>query len=241
MSALFEQVNAAVLAEHVTPPDEYWYPGRPNTDPLQFRVADVGGRLGKAFEFVGGDIAPVPIDFGCTAAIAVVDGSGRAVVGSIGDAGAVLCTVGPTGDEDGRLVSATHVASDPLEQERIHRDFPDEVMFTHDGYLAPLDPELGASEVQLTRSLGHALLRDVGVIATPKVVTLDLAAEDAFGLVLCSDGVTDEISPRDIAGRVVRSDTPLEGARVLCQDAQDLCMDRNKVDDCTAVVVHFAT
>jgi serine/threonine protein phosphatase PrpC len=72
-----------------------------------------------------------------------------------------------------------------------------------------------------------------------QVVTVDLAAERAFGLVLCSDGVTDELKPRDIAERVANAGPAEDGAKLLVQDSQDFCMDRSKVDDCTAVVIHF--
>lgn len=74
-----------------------------------------------------------------------------------------------------------------------------------------------------------------------QVVTLDLEKERAFGLVLCSDGITDELKPRDVADRVAAAGPAQEGAAVLCQDAQDFCMDRNKVDDCTAAVILFGT
>lgn len=74
-----------------------------------------------------------------------------------------------------------------------------------------------------------------------QVVTVDLARERVFGLVLCSDGVTDELKPRDIAERVAQASMPQEGAELLCKEAQDFCMERDRVDDCTAVVVHFDT
>lgn len=112
--------------------------------------------------------------------------------------------------------------------------------FTQDGYLAPLHDELGQYEVQLTRSLGHKLLRQFGIICTPEVIVLDLDApgdDQITALVLCSDGVTDELQPRDIAERVANADTPEEACRVLVADAQEYCMDRDKIDDCTAVVL----
>jgi hypothetical protein len=77
--------------------------------------------------------------FWVVAAIAVVNKEGIAVVGSLGDAGAVVCMQGDDSDTYlGRLVSASHTASDPDEQERIERDFPDKVHFTHDGCVIPL-------------------------------------------------------------------------------------------------------
>lgn len=53
---------------------------------------------------------PAPIDFGTTAALAVTYGT-TAVLGSIGDAGIVVCKKNRTyNEDDGKLVSSHHTA-----------------------------------------------------------------------------------------------------------------------------------
>ena len=259
MEVLFEQLQRRVLAAHEDPPATYSYPGKPNSEPLEFRLADTGGALGQppcarprraaagpdrrpagtVFECTNGPMSLAPIDFGATAAVAVVVG-GRLVVGSIGDAGAVVCYVTDEGEAEGELISAHHTASDAEEMERIERDFPGKALFTPDGYLAPLDDVLGQFEVQLTRSLGHAQLGQFGITCTPEVRVVELQPADGrtvAALVLCSDGVTDELQPRDIAQRTMDAPTAAEAAAVLVQEAQDYCMDRDRVDDCTVALL----
>lgn len=236
MEWLFEELHKAVVEDHKSPPETYTYPGRPGSAPLDFKLVEVGGKLGTAFSCTSAEgMPPAPIDYGTTAAVAVTFDD-TVVIGSLGDAGAVLCHLDEDSECTGTLLSATHTAKDPAEIARIERDFPDKALITHDGYLAPLDDEMGGYEVQLTRSLGHALLGQFGISSTPEVLSVNLRKERAFGLVLCSDGVTDEFQPRDIAERV-RSGEKNEVAKSLCQEAQDYCMEPDKIDDCTAVVI----
>jgi serine/threonine protein phosphatase PrpC len=236
MEWLFDELHKAVVEDHKSPPENYTYPGRPGSEPLDFKLVEVGGKLGKAYTCTSADgMPPASIDYGTTAAIAVAFDD-TVVVGSLGDAGAVLCHLDEGSQCTGTLLSATHTAKDPAEIARIERDFADKALITHDGYLAPLDDEMGGYEVQLTRSLGHALLGQFGISSKPEVLSLNLRKERAFGLVLCSDGVTDEFQPRDIAERV-HSGEKDEVAKSLCQEAQEYCMDTDKIDDCTAVVI----
>ena len=106
---------------------------------LEFTLADVGGRFGKAYKCTNDERRPIaPIDFGTTAAVAIVVGE-LITTGFLGDAGVVMCSLGP----EGELVSVPHTASEEAEIERIDRDFPGKSFCTPDGYLAPLDDELG--------------------------------------------------------------------------------------------------
>jgi serine/threonine protein phosphatase PrpC len=120
----------------------------------------------------------MPIDFGCTAAVAIVSGE-RLIVANAGDAGAVLCFSDAHGDMRGRLLSVAHTASLPSEQARVERDFQDKAYFTPDGYLAPAHELFSAFEVQVTRSLGHRHLHDFGVVSTPGLYII--ASAIAFG------------------------------------------------------------
>jgi serine/threonine protein phosphatase PrpC len=146
-----------------------------------------------------------------------------------------------SGDVGGELISVPHTAGEAAEVARIERDFADEAIITHDGYLAPLDPALSQYEVQLTRSLGHVLLKQAGIICTPDIQRheIEVGPTGGFALMLCSDGITDELKPRHIAERVESAATAAEACRELCQEAQDFCMDADRVDDCTAVVLRF--
>lgn len=105
--------------------------------------------------------------------------------------------------------------------------------------MAPLDPDLAQYEVQLTRSLGHNLLRAAGISAAPDVHVLPYDPGQGHSLVLCSDGVTDEISPEGFMDRLQQCVTAKEASKTLCTEAQDFCMDPDKVDDCTALVLYF--
>ena len=237
--ATFDALQESVEEAHRSPPQHYTYPGKPGSEPLEFELETVGGRFGIAYRCTTMELPPAPIDFGCTAAMAVVIGD-TLTTGCIGDAGCVLCYTDPELDENtGKVLSVAHTASEPTEIERINRDFEGKAILTHDGYLAPVDDDLAQYEVQLTRSLGHSLLKEFGITCTPDVRQQTLSSDKAFALLLCSDGVTDELQPRDIAERIHGASTASEACITLCQDAQDFCMDRDKVDDCTAIVISF--
>ena len=233
MRELFTELQAAVIAEHDTPPDQYVYPG--NNYTLHF-VLKKHDHFGKAFWMDSPGAPPAPIDFGCTAVVAVVVDS-FVCVGNAGDASGVLCL---PQDEDApaRVLTERHNAQERAEAARIERDFAGKAVITPDGYLAPLDPQLSQYEVQTTRCLGHRLLSAAGVSCDPAITCVSLRG--ARALVLCSDGVSDELQPRDIADRAVAAGSAAEAAATLCSDAQDFCMEQEKVDDCTCVVLLFS-
>lgn len=244
MQQLFEQLDASVLAAHANPPAQYEYISSGNA--MQFELkSDVLVELGGGYVCPEHTyIPPRPIDFGCTAVVMVHVGD-CVVVGNAGDAAALLALRNqPDVDvRDGCTIdvpSAKHTASNPVEQERIERDFPGCAFFTPDGYLAPTNSVLSQYEVQLSRSLGHKLLKQAGVVATPDVAVHTLEKGTAFAMVLCSDGVTDELQPTDILDRVMQGCSSQDAATTLCNDAQAYCMEEDKIDDTTAIVVYFA-
>jgi serine/threonine protein phosphatase PrpC len=234
----FGCLQESVAEAHNDPPAQYRYPGKPGSEPLVFEREDVGGRFGVLYNCTSASMPAAQIDFGCTAAMAVVVGD-VLTTGCIGDAGAVLCVKTEEGEEAGRMLSVAHTAAEPTEVARLERDFEGKAIVTADGYLAPLDDELSQYEVQITRSLGHVLLREFGITSTPDVRQQTLLEGEHVGLLLCSDGITDELQPRDIADRVSSAATADEACRALVGDAQAFCMDRDKVDDCTALVMKF--
>ncbi len=230
MAALFEELQDAVLKEHETPPATYVYP-TPSHD-LKLELVD-HKELGKAYTCSSAYISAAPIDFGCTAVIAIIS-SGLACVGNSGDACAVICT--PDATESARLLTERHSALNPDEVARIHSDFAGKATVTPDGYVAPLLPHLCEYQLQTTRCLGHKLLRQIGIIHTPFITLVPL--RDARALILCSDGVSDELSVHNMADRAVSASSAQEAANSLVHDAQDYAHPQ-QVDDCTAVVLHF--
>jgi serine/threonine protein phosphatase PrpC len=233
MRRLFARLQEAVLAQHEREriPDTYEYPGSSSTMSFEIKSHPVFAYAYSAHPMM----PPAPIDFGCTAVVAVVC-SGMLCVGNAGDAGAFLCV--PNSAESVRVLSERHNAKEQAEVDRIERDFADKARITPDGYLAPLDPNICQYEVQTTRCLGHKLLRAAGITSDPTITVSPL--REARALILCSDGVSDELQPRDIADRVVDAGSAEEAAQALCRDAQDFCMDQDHVDDCTVVVVRFS-
>lgn len=234
MSDLFEVLQEVVMAEHETPPEAYTYPGPHDSTDFTLET-DIAG-LAQAY--MNDRTGPRPIDFGCTAVVVVITGDSM-VMGNAGDACAILCQACEEYEDEAMLVSRLHTASDQYEIERVHREFPDMAFFTPDGYLAPLDPVMGRYEVQLTRSLGHKLLREFGIVAKPYTRTFKLVPGRTQAIVLTSDGITDELSPHNIKGRLEQCDTAREAAQQLVEDAQEFCMDVDKIDDCTAAVLWF--
>eukprot|EP00055_Hartaetosiga_balthica_P010084 m.41853 g.41853 ORF g.41853 m.41853 type:complete len:497 (+) comp7026_c0_seq2:5001-6491(+) len=242
MTSLFQCLNAKVLASHDSPPSQYTYYS--GSDPIHFELKenysdDLGSMyLCPEMEYM----PPRPIDFGCTAVVGIVY-KNSLLIGNAGDADAIVLVKGQkesANARDGYLatsVTEKHTASSEKEQDRINRDFPDCAFFTPDGYLAPTEAVISQYEVQLTRSLGHRLLARAGVIGDPEIVILPLDERTAFGLVLCSDGITDELSVTDILDRVRDASNAAEAAELLSNDAHEYVMDDTKIDDCTALVL----
>jgi serine/threonine protein phosphatase PrpC len=244
MRGLFHELQEAVLEAHQVPRSAYSYTSGSTT--LDFVLKEGQGPAELGAMYVSEEHPyqpPRPIDFGCTAVIAVCVGD-RIVVGNAGDAGALYLEKDKPGyeDRDGYCVTTLtrkHTAKEAAEVERVERDFPGLALITPDGYLASTDAFLGQYEVELTRSLGHNLLRRAGLISEPEVRVVAISDVHSFGLVLCSDGVTDELDGPGILDRVAQAGSAREASQVLCKEAQDYCMDESKIDDCTAVVVLF--
>ncbi|EDQ88918.1 uncharacterized protein MONBRDRAFT_25622, partial [Monosiga brevicollis MX1] len=246
MREIFAQLDAAIVAAHDAPPAQYTYIGQSGS--LDFRLeAHAIPELDPPSGYVctsRDGVPPRPIDFGCTAVVAVVVDETHVVAGNAGDAAAFVLLRDQAGHEDRdgysvEALSVQHTARSKAEQARVHETHPGAAHFTGDGYLAPLDPTLAQYELQLTRSLGHRLLKRAGVIADPEVRSQTWPVGEVHGVVACSDGITDELSGLDVLDRVLNAGTALEASEVLCQDAQDYCMDETCIDDATAVVALF--
>ena len=239
MESVFAQLQQSVEAAHRNPPKEYTYPGKPGSTAVAYTLEHVGGRFGMVYECHTDDRPAAPIDFGTTAALVIVVGK-LITVGTLGDAGVIECSH-DAGSPVGKRVTVPHTASEAAEILRIETDFEGKSFCTPDGYLAPLDDDLGQYEVQLTRSLGHVLLKEFGIIAVPEIKQIPVTGDGPFALVLCSDGITDELCQDEIASFVANSPDHATGCLTIVKQAQAVAMEKYKdrVDDCSAVVVAF--
>ena len=237
MTWAFEQLQESVEAAHANTPDTYSYPGTTGSDPAEYTLQSFGGHMGMAYKCVNDESRPVaPIDFGTTAAIALVVGN-VVTTGFLGDADVIMCSCDSAEIPDGTLISAHHTASEEGEIERINRDFPGKAVITPDGYLAPIDDELGQYEVKLTRSLGHVLLKEFGITSVPEVKQMTISDDGPFALVLCSDGITAELAPHDVSSRVESAADPAEACDVICGDVAAYCSTPEALDDYSLVVL----
>lgn len=88
MVDLFARLHDRVCAEHQRIPRNYSYPGRPGSDTTEFKLKkyeqepgspDGSGsetrKSGLTYRYSSEHMPPAPIDFGCTAAVAVVTGT----------------------------------------------------------------------------------------------------------------------------------------------------------------------
>jgi len=88
---------------------------------------------------------------------------------------------------------------------------------------------------------GH---RDAGITAQPTVMELDLDAGDKY-LLLCSDGVWEFMTPKDVVEWVAQRDTlpASEAAQQLAREAHDrwITEEEDTADDITAILVRLDT
>lgn len=96
-----------------------------------------------------------------------------------------------------------------------------------------MDPASGQG-LMVTRTLGDRVLRRVGVLAEPEVVTV-ARASDQVGLVLATDGLWDVVA-EDEAAAVARETDPQRAAERLVE----LVVVRDGADNVTVVVGRFA-
>ena len=305
MRKMFLEMNREILAAHDHPPSKYTYAD--GSYVWKLHVDDPH----HPHDYIDNESVHVPIDFGCTAAVAVVTAT-SVIVGSAGDAAIIVCPkkfreghhhdiptapgltvhgtahmgknidgegggsitatsgagghvpptfgAGGAGSNGGVIIESTspsthphtlasfvHKAGGPSrpahasshlptdihpeefirmltpvhrgdvvqEQQRIESAHPGMCIFT-DGYVCPINhPTLNAFQINLTRSLGHKLFREVGIIPDPYVAVEPIPCEfEMFVLIACSDGVTDELPLSTLAHASVKS----HSARHLVED-----------------------
>ena len=90
MTWVFEQLQEAVEVAHRDAPKEYTYPGKAGSK-VEYKLENVGGRFGMAYTCQNESMPVAPIDFGTTAAVAIVVGN-VITTGFLGDADVIMCS-----------------------------------------------------------------------------------------------------------------------------------------------------
>jgi serine/threonine protein phosphatase PrpC/serine/threonine protein kinase len=160
---------------------------------------------------------------GSTAVVALFVGR-RFAVAHVGDSRAVLCS------KNNQAVAITVDQSAEREDERVRiQNAGGEVSVRLGGW------RVGQAGLAVTRSIGDADVKNIGVIAEAEIFEKDLDTEDSF-LILASDGVWDLIGNQDAVSLVL--DTVKQPA--LC--AQRIVLEalaRGSKDNVSAVVAFF--
>ena len=190
----------------------------------------------------GGRSSAHPVDFGCTAAVAVLVCQSRMLVaGNAGDSIVLLCSASDY-DLGISSLSMKHAADEDDEARRL--ESTDGTARILDGYLQALRGPLRGHSLQPTRGLGHPLWAAYGISAEPHVSTVSISepidGRMGFALVVLSDGVSDLLSTEAILETVAETGCARGAARALVDEAVALAnvssggADR---DDATSAVV----
>jgi serine/threonine protein phosphatase PrpC len=160
---------------------------------------------------------------GSTAVIALLVGRHLAIA-HVGDSRAVLCS------KNNQAVALTLDQTADREDERLRiQHAGGEVSVRMGGW------RVGEAGLAVTRSIGDADVKDIGVTAEPEIYEKDLESEDSF-LILASDGVWDLVGNQDAVSLVL--DTVKQPA--LCaQRVVTEALARGSKDNVSAVVAFF--
>ena len=191
-----------------------------------------------------------PVDFGCTAAVAVLVLQTRTlVIGNVGDSAVLLCSASQTGDElSVSPMSVTHAASEPAEMRRLaitcaaggHARLID-------GYLQAIRGQLRGHSLQPTRGLGHPVWASYGISCEPHVASVvvsdsvdGVSDRFAFAVVVLSDGITDVLDETAILDAVAQAESAEVAACTLVEDAAslaDVTTGGSDRDDASAAII----
>ncbi|KAL1519975.1 hypothetical protein AB1Y20_023459 [Prymnesium parvum] len=167
---------------------------------------------GRSFLVRGGDGGEFyePIDFGCTACIAVllVDGtSQRVVCANLGDSPALLCRETRDGLYDATELSRRHAASEESEQLRLREFLGDSTAASvTSGTLRGMQGPLEGHALEPTRGLGHPVFSEFGFSQEPHVLSMNVdGADGVHALVVVTDGVSDALTNQEILQCVLSS------------------------------------
>ncbi len=137
------------------------------------------------------------LEFGTTAAVAVVQGRWLAVAHA-GDSLVALARRGGASPARAAFLTAPHDCRDPAEAARVRAATRGRVEARRDGCVVADDPVAGGRlALSMTLALGHRLMAAAaGVVSRPDVSLRQLRSRGgAAVVVVASDGAWDELSP----------------------------------------------
>lgn len=192
---------------------------------------------------------PKVLELGTTATTTLVHGS-TLIVANVGDSAAVLgyrvgSAAGPSARYEGQWVTTRHWCRDEAERRRVTERWGKECTIGEDGYLGIRRGPWAGFELAVTRSLGHKLMANYGVVPTPTVRKMGLRSTDAC-LIVASDGIWDVMEPteavRHVMASLAQGMTPREAAGELVKDCIMLALDLDgDADNTTAAVLVLPT
>jgi serine/threonine protein phosphatase PrpC len=194
LAAAFAAGHAAATATYAAPPATAEY-----ADASWRLVRGPGGvhAYAPARGSAGAGAGLRSLEFGTTAAVAVVQGRWLAVAHA-GDSLVALARRGGASPARAAFLTAPHNCRDAAEAARVLAATRGRVEVRHDGYVVADDPVAGGRlALSMTRALGHRLMAAAaGVISRPDFSMRQLRPRDgAAVVVVASDGVWDELSP----------------------------------------------
>jgi len=228
----FQYVNNKILECYEHLPIQHSYPGKCEQGGILYTLES--DHNGNKFYTKGHEKRIV--DFGTTAAIAILHGS-QLCIADVGDS-RILIGRTQKSSLQAEFMTVQHQLSDPSEVSRIKLGWPQTEF--RDGFVALMDFKNQCyTQLSMTRALGHLIFGKLGVIPDPHYVSVKITKKD-FCLILASDGVWDYVSGSEAVSIVADYEDPTEAAKELVKHAVRLSeLDDRPPDNATALVVFF--
>lgn len=154
---------------------------------------------------------------GTTGSVCVLK-PGKAWIAAVGDSASIL--ISQRGDEppSWRLLSGDHRLTNEKEKQRVIEAGARVAKRGNQskGHLRIWLPELDTPGLMVTRSLGDAIGKTVGVISEPEVQIVDLGPSQRY-IVMASDGVWDVLSHDRVTEIVTSAKSGTEAAETIVQ------------------------
>lgn len=240
MTKAFKAAHEAALQLYREPPEHYTYPKGSRAEE-DYSLTYTEGLPMYRSDSSGAERL---LEFGTTCTVAVLH-QGRLLLGNAGDSSAVLGSRQPDGTYSGEEITVRHWGLNHEEAQRIMSSKAGRVeILEQDGYLSVAAGRFKGYQLSMTRALGHNMLADFGVIATPSVVQQEVHPEDTC-LILASDGVWDVFSPSEAVHLVMymteEGSNAAVAAEQLCHEAVERSIDSEdgEADNTSAAVFIF--
>eukprot|EP00051_Salpingoeca_urceolata_P032497 m.16020 g.16020 ORF g.16020 m.16020 type:complete len:334 (-) comp5137_c1_seq1:50-1051(-) len=233
---LFSQLNQAAIEAHEHAPNSYSFIMDGRAMKLSLERKKNQPAMYVRHRMFGRDDA-IPIDFGTTAVVAI-HADGKLVVANAGDSSAILYSCSPADPTrlSPRQLSTRHTAEEFAEVERLQATHGDSIQINPDGYFGPSDGPMLDWLMQNTRSLGHKLMQQYGITCEPAISVTRLDSLSR-AVVLCSDGLTDDISLKAVGSVIQGAPTAQAAADALFAKAWRDAYDPDDVDDISVIVM----